>query len=107
MLRLDYYRVYSEQVHECNIYEELIYRYLFLTLVIDKLTLSKYVNILVGTLSIKRAVVVAQLVERLRPTPEICSSSPEIGKILSTNSTIEKDKNNEKDAGNGPSLKNL
>ena len=50
MLRLDYYRVYSEQVHECNIYEEPIYRYLFLTLVIDKLTLSKYVNVIVSTL---------------------------------------------------------
>ena len=54
MLRLDYYHVYSEQVHECNIYEELIHRYLFLTLVIDKLTLSKYVNVLVRTISLKR-----------------------------------------------------
>ena len=34
------------------------------------------------------AVVVAQLVERLLSTPEIRSSNPVIGKILSTNFTI-------------------
>ena len=34
--------------------------------------------------------VVAQLVERLLPTPEIHGSNPDIGKILSTNCTIEK-----------------
>ena len=39
-----------------------------------------------------RAVVVAQLVEQLLPTPEICSSNPDIGKILSTNCTLEKTK---------------
>ena len=31
------------------------------------------------------AVVVAQVVERLLPKPEICSSNPVIGKMLSTN----------------------
>ena len=39
-----------------------------------------------------RAVVVAQLVERTLPTPEIRASNPDIGKILSTNCTIEKTK---------------
>ena len=39
-----------------------------------------------------RAVVVAQLVERLLPTPEIHGSNPDIGKILFTNCTIEKTK---------------
>ena len=34
--------------------------------------------------------VVAQLVERLLPTPEILGSNPDFGKILSTNCTIEK-----------------
>ena len=33
-------------------------------------------------------VVVAQLVERLLPTPEIRSSNPNIGKLLSTNCTL-------------------
>ena len=36
------------------------------------------------------AVVVAQLVERSLPTPEIHGLIPDIGKILSTNCTIEK-----------------
>ena len=36
--------------------------------------------------------VVAQLVERSLPIPEIRSSNPDIGKILSTNCTIEKAK---------------
>ena len=36
--------------------------------------------------------VVAQLVEQTLPTPEICSSNPDIDKILSTNCTIEKTK---------------
>ena len=51
------------------------------------------------------AVVVAQLVERLLLTPEICGSNPDVGKILSTNCKNRKDKNKEKEAGNGPSLK--
>ena len=51
--------------------------------------------------------VVEQLVERSLLTPEICGSNPDIGKILSTNCTIEKTKNKEKEAGNGPSLKNV
>ena len=53
-----------------------------------------------------RAVVVAQLVERLLQTPEIHGSNPNFGKIVSTNCTIKarKDKNKEKDAGNSPSL---
>ena len=38
------------------------------------------------------AVVVAQLEEQLLPTPEICSSNPDIGKVLSTNCKIEKTK---------------
>ena len=49
--------------------------------------------------------VVAQLVEGSLPTPEIRGSDPDIGKILSANCTIEKGKNKEKEAGNGPSLK--
>ena len=36
------------------------------------------------------AVVVAQLVERLRPTSKVCSSNPDICKISFTNCTIEK-----------------
>ena len=52
-----------------------------------------------------RAVVVAQLVERLLPTPEIRGPNPNIGKVLSTNcNKIEKTKLI-KEAGNGPSLK--
>ena len=39
-----------------------------------------------------RAVAVAQLVERSLPTPEIHSSNPDIGIILSTNCAIEKTK---------------
>ena len=38
----------------------------------------------------KWAVVVAQLVEQLLPTPEIWGSNPNIGKILSTNCTFKK-----------------
>ena len=37
-----------------------------------------------------RAVVVAQLVERSLTTPEIRGTNPDIGEILSTNSTIGK-----------------
>ena len=37
-----------------------------------------------------RVVVVAQLVEQSLPTPEIRGSNPDIGKVLSTNCTIEK-----------------
>ena len=50
------------------------------------------------------AVVVTQLVERSLPTPEIQGLNPDIGKILSTNCTIEKTKI-KKEPGNGPSLK--
>ena len=55
------------------------------------------------------AVVVAQLVERWLPTPEIHGSKPDIGNI--TNVFIcqllsRKDENKEKEAGNGP-LKKL
>ena len=46
-----------------------------------------------------RAVVVAQLVERLLLTPEIRGSNPEIGEILSTNCTIEMSKINKKRLG--------
>ena len=42
------------------------------------------------------AVVVAQLVERSLMTPEICSSDPGIGEILSSIRTIEKTKINKK-----------
>ena len=58
-------------------------------------------------------VVVAQLVERSLPIPEVRRSNPAIGKnililnnycILST--VYEKTKNKEKEAGNGPFLKN-
>ena len=45
------------------------------------------------------AVVVAQLVEQSIPTPEIRSSNPVIGKILSTNCTIEKMKIKKKRLG--------
>ena len=41
---------------------------------------------------VTRAVVVAQLVEWLLPTPEIRGSNQVIGKILFTNRTIEKTK---------------
>ena len=46
------------------------------------------------------AVVVVQLVEQLLPTPEIRGSNPEIGKVLSTNCTLEKTKI--KEIGNCP-----
>ena len=36
------------------------------------------------------AVVVAQLIERSLPTPEICGSNPNIGEISSTNCALEK-----------------
>ena len=51
--------------------------------------------------------VLAQLVEQSHPTPEICGSNPDIGKILSSNCIIEKMKIKEKEAANGPSLKKL
>ena len=54
------------------------------------------------------AVVVAQLAERLHPTPEICSSNPDIGNISNVficQLLSRKDENNEKEAGKGP-LKN-
>ena len=46
-----------------------------------------------------RAVVVAQLVEQPLWKPEIYSLNPDIGKILSTNCTIEKTKINKKRPG--------
>ena len=53
-----------------------------------------------------RAVVVAQLVERLLPIPEVRGSNPVIGKIyihhLLTVNCIEKKKTKKKEAGNGP-----
>ena len=51
-------------------------------------------------------VVVAQMVERSLPTSEVSGLNPVIGKLLSTNCTIKngKDKNKEKEAGNGPSF---
>ena len=50
------------------------------------------------------AVVVTQLVEGLLPTPEIRGSNPNIGKFyLSIVNLERKDKNKEKEAGNGPS----
>ena len=50
--------------------------------------------------------VVAQLVEQSLLTPEICSLTPHIGKFLSPNCKLNrKDKNKEKEAGNGLSLK--
>ena len=42
-------------------------------------------------LEVGLAVFVAQLVERSHPTPEICSSNPNIYKPLSTNFTLIKD----------------
>ena len=52
--------------------------------------------------------VVAQLVEWWLPTPEVHSSNPDNGKILSTNlSNNRKDKNKEKEAGNGPSFNKI
>ena len=45
------------------------------------------------------AVVVAQLVERLLSTPEICGLSPDISKMLSTNCRIEKTKIKKKRLG--------
>ena len=44
-------------------------------------------------------VVVAQLVERSLPTPEICSSNPDISEILTTNCTLEKMKIKKKRPG--------
>ena len=49
--------------------------------------------------------IVAQLVERSLPIPKIRGLNPDIGKILSTNFTIEKTKIKKKRPLNGPSLK--
>ena len=46
-----------------------------------------------------RAAVVAQLVERTLPIPEIRASNPDIGKILPTNCTVEKTKIEKKRPG--------
>ena len=56
----------------------------------------------------KRAVVVAQLVERLHPTPEVRSSNPVIGKKIILNVCYQlywKDENKEKEAGIDPFFK--
>ena len=62
------------------------------------------------------AVVVAQLVERSIPIPEVCGSNPVIGykfiyilNICLLSTVYWKDENKEKEAGNGPyfSLKNV
>ena len=61
------------------------------------------------TLFIRMPKYVAQLVERLLPTPEVLSSKPVIGKFIYLTFTvncIEKTKINEKEVGNGPFLKN-
>ena len=53
------------------------------------------------------AVVVAQLVELLLPTPEVRGSNPVVGKIYIEQcvlSTVLKKRNKEKEAGNGPFL---
>ena len=53
----------------------------------------------------QRAVVVAQLVERLLPIPEVCGSNPVISKISTEHlfpvNCIEKTKIKKKEAGNG------
>ena len=70
-------------------------------------SVSPLSNIRMTTFQV-RAVVVAQLVERLLPTLEICGSNPIIGKILSTklstNCIIEKTKIKKKE---WPILKKL
>ena len=43
--------------------------------------------------------VVAQLVERSLPTPEICGSNPDIGKVSPTNCALEKTKIKKKRPG--------
>ena len=59
----------------------------------------------------RRAEVVAQLVERLILTPEVCSLSPVIGNLhianILTINCIEKTKIKKKEAGNGLFKKNL
>ena len=54
-----------------------------------------------------RAGVVAQLVEQLLPIPELRSSNPDISKILTTNSTIEKKKIKKKRPGIAHNKKTL
>ena len=51
------------------------------------------------------AVVVAQLVERSLPTPDVRGSNPDIGKVLSTNCTLEKTKIKKKRPGMAHLLK--
>ena len=50
-----------------------------------------------------RAIVLTQLVERLRLTSENCCSNPVNGKILSNNCTKEKTRVKKKEAGNDQS----
>ena len=53
------------------------------------------------------ALVVAQLVERSLPTPDIRNSNSNMGKVLFTNCKLNRiAENKEKEAGNVPSLKN-
>ena len=47
-------------------------------------------------------VVVAQLIERSLPTPEVCCSNPVIGEIFIELSNVLKRQNKEKEGGNGP-----
>ena len=47
----------------------------------------------------------AQLVERSLLTPEIRSSNPKIGKVLSTTTKLNRKDENKKEASNSPSLK--
>ena len=54
----------------------------------------------------ERAVVVAQLVERSLPRSEIHGSNVCIGKNFLVQLYIRKDKNKEKEVGNGPFKKN-
>ena len=74
--------------------------------IINQNVLAGMITIAQQTKNLNRwAVVVAKLVERSLPTPEIRGSNPNIGKLLSTNCTLNrKDENKEKEAGNGPSL---
>ena len=48
---------------------------------------------------LKWEVIVAQLVKRSLPTPEIRGSNPDIGEILSTNCTLQKTKIKKKRQG--------
>ena len=57
------------------------------SVVMDALPVSLAIHCEIRLVKVK-VVVVAQLVEGLLPTPQIRDSSPNIGKILSTNCTL-------------------